>query len=73
MYVVYIIILYFYGRQLLTGGEKSDWPGQEMTGHVSRGADPSPCHLVLYEILCTLAFIVENKLFVMGWWYNTFI
>ena len=73
MYVVYIIILYFLWQAAAHRGEKSDWPGQEMTGHVSRGADPSPCHLVLYEMLSTLAFIVENKLFIMGWWYNTFI
>ena len=37
-------------------GERSDWPGQEMMGHVSRGVDPSPYHLVLHEIVCIFSF-----------------
>ena len=69
MYVVYIIILT--GSCPQGGEEWLAWPGDD--GHVLRGADPSSCQLVLYEILSTLAFIVENKLFIMWWWYNTFI
>ena len=30
------------------GGERSDWPGQEMMGNVSRGVDPSP-YVTRYE------------------------
>ena len=53
----YIFILW---QAAAHGGERSDWPGQEMMGHVSRGVDPSPYHLV-YMKYCVLflAFIIE--------------
>ena len=59
--VVYIIVFLFSIFMIgsCSQGERSGWPGHEMMGHVSRGVDPSPYHLVLYEILCALAFIVE--------------